>query len=80
MCLALLREPQTFQQNHLVRREAVVQLADFDVFGSDSRLTHRRLRSSLGHVEAHEIHRAAGEQIRRVGHELLAGYQDRLVA
>ena len=80
MRLALLRETQAFQQNQLVGREAVVQLADFDIFGRNSRLTHRRLRSPLGHVKSNKIHRAAGEQSRRVGHELLAGYQDRLVA
>jgi signal transduction histidine kinase len=80
MRLALLREPQAFQQNQLVSREAVVQLADFDVLGRNPSLSHRSLRRPLGHVVAHKVHRAAGEQSRRVGHELLAGDQDRLVA
>jgi hypothetical protein len=80
MRLALLRETQTLQQDQLVGRETVVQFADFDVFGGDSSLTHRSLRRPLGHVVTHEIHRAAGEQSWRVGHELLTGYQDRLIA
>lgn len=80
MRLALFRKPQALEQNQLIRREAIVQLADFDILGSHARLPHRRLRRPLGHVEANEIHRAAGEEGRGVGHELLAGDQDRLVA
>jgi hypothetical protein len=57
-----------------------VQLANFDVLRRNSSLSHRSLRRTLSHVIPHEIHRAAGEQSRRVGHELLAGDQDRLVA
>lgn len=80
MSLPLLTEPQSLQQNELVRREAIVQLADLDIFGGNTSLAHSSLRRSLGHVKTDEIHRARREKSRRVGHQLLACHQDRLAA
>lgn len=54
---ALLAETQTFQEDELVCREAIVQLAHLDVLWRHIRFTHRCLSGPLCHVEADKVHR-----------------------
>jgi hypothetical protein len=58
MRFAFLGKPKAFQQYQFVSREAVVQLADLDVFWSNPSLVHSDLSRLLGHAVANKIYSA----------------------
>ena len=71
-------EAQGVQGDHLVRREAVVQLADPHVFRVDARFGAGGACGKLRHAEPHQVDGRAVEEIGSVGGEVLACYLYRL--
>jgi hypothetical protein len=78
--LTLLGQAEGVNSDHLVSGEAVVELDDLDVSGGAASLAKRDLRSSLGHIVAHQVDGALVEQAGGVGGECLAGDEDSLGA
>jgi len=70
--LAVLAEAQGVYGHHLIRREAVVQLYDFNLVVSDVRLGHGLLAARLRHVVANQFDATPVEKLRAVGSEGIA--------
>ena len=71
-------ETQSLDGDHLVGREAVVELANLDVVGGNLGLSQSGLSSLLRHGEADELDSALVEEVGAVSGKALASNQDGL--